>query len=94
MNPMISFVVPVYNVELYLEECLNSIVTQDYTNKELILVDDGSTDGSSDICEKFAEKYDYIKIIRRENSGAAFGCRHRADRSDRQDDEQSFSAAG
>lgn len=69
MNPMISFVVPVYNVELYLEECLNSIVTQDYANKELILVDDGSTDGSSDICEKFAEKYDYIKIIRQKNSG-------------------------
>ena len=50
---MISVIVPVYNVEEYLEECLESIKNQTYTNIEVILVNDGSTDGSREICERF-----------------------------------------
>ena len=50
---MISVIVPVYNAEEYLEECLESIKNQTYTNIEVILVNDGSTDGSREICERF-----------------------------------------
>ena len=50
---MISIIVPVYNVEEYLEECLESIQKQTYTDIEVILVNDGSTDGSKEICEKY-----------------------------------------
>ena len=50
---MISVIVPVYNAEEYLEECLESIKNQTYTNIEVILINDGSTDGSKEICEKY-----------------------------------------
>ena len=53
---MISVIVPVYNVEEYLEECLESIRHQTYTDIEVILVNDGSTDGSKEICERYCEK--------------------------------------
>lgn len=66
---LISVVVPVYNVVNYLEECLDSLIAQKYPNKEIIIVDDGSTDGSSRICDEFAEKYDCVKLIRQENAG-------------------------
>ena len=52
---MISVIVPVYNVEEYLEECLESIQNQTYTDIEVILVNDGSTDGSKEICERYCE---------------------------------------
>lgn len=52
---MISVIVPVYNVERYLEECLNSIQQQSYTDIEVILVNDGSTDHSKTICERYCE---------------------------------------
>ncbi len=67
--PLISVVVPVYNVEQYLEKCIDSILGQTYPNIELILVDDGSTDGSSEICDKYAFEHDNIKTIHRENGG-------------------------
>ena len=66
---LISIVVPVYNVVNYLEECLNSLLSQKYAHKEIIVVDDGSTDGSSRICDEYAEKYDCIQLIRQENAG-------------------------
>ena len=53
---MISIIVPVYNVENYLEECLDSIKNQTYTDIEVILVNDGSTDGSKKICERYCEQ--------------------------------------
>ena len=53
---MISIIVPVYNVESYLEECLESIKNQTYADIEVILVNDGSTDGSREICEQYCEK--------------------------------------
>ncbi|MGX7112127.1 glycosyltransferase family 2 protein [Gemella cuniculi] len=65
----ISVIVPVYNVEQYLEKCVNSIINQTYKNLEIILVDDGSTDSSGKICEKLAEKDARIRVIHKENGG-------------------------
>ena len=52
---MISIIIPVYNVKLYLDNCIQSVIQQSYTDFECILVDDGSTDGSSEICDQWAE---------------------------------------
>ena len=68
-NALITVVVPVYNVEAYLDRCLNSIVHQTYENLEIILVDDGSTDTSPQICEEWAEKDARIRVIRQDNAG-------------------------
>ena len=54
---MISVIVPVYNVETYLEECLDSIQNQTYTDFEVLLVNDGSTDGSKAICERYCKVF-------------------------------------
>lgn len=69
--PLISVIVPVYNVSGYLEECVRSIQGQSYENLEIILVDDGSTDGSGKICDELAEEDQRIRIIHQENMGAA-----------------------
>lgn len=65
----ITVIVPVYNVELYLRDCIDSIINQTYTNLEIILVNDGSTDTSLNICEEYASKNKNIKIINKENGG-------------------------
>ena len=65
----LSIIVPVYNVENYLEECLDSILAQTFTDYELILVDDGSTDQSGVICENYRNKSDVIKVIHKKNGG-------------------------
>lgn len=64
-----SVLVPVYNVEKYIEECIISVLNQTYKNFELILVDDGSTDKSGGICEKYAKLYDCIKLFHKPNAG-------------------------
>ena len=66
---MISVIVPVYNVEEYLEECLESIRKQTYQDIEVILVNDGSTDGSRQICERFCQNDSRFKLINQENKG-------------------------
>lgn len=66
---MISVIVPVYNVEKYLEECLDSIQNQIYTDIEVILVNDGSTDNSEVICEKYCEQDNRFKLINQKNQG-------------------------
>ena len=66
---MISIIIPVYNVYSYLEECIESICDQTYTDLEIILVDDGSTDNSGDICDKYEKKDSRIKVIHQENQG-------------------------
>lgn len=55
-NPKVSFIVPVYNVAEYIEECIKSIAEQQLRNIEIVLIDDGSTDASGKICDKFAQK--------------------------------------
>ena len=66
---MVSIIIPIYNVEEYLEECLNSAISQSYENLEIILVDDGSTDRSGIICDLFKQKDERIKIIHKQNGG-------------------------
>lgn len=68
-NPKVSIIIPVYNVEKYLEECVESILTQDYENKEIVLVNDGSTDSSPSLCDKFAEENECVKVVHKENCG-------------------------
>ena len=68
---MVSIVVPVFNVEKYLDECLKSILNQTYNNFELILINDGSTDKSGVICDEYRKKYNNIKVIHQENQGQA-----------------------
>lgn len=65
----LSIIVPVYQVKPYLERCLKSILSQTFTDYEVILVDDGSMDGSQDICDAYAEKYDSISVIHKQNGG-------------------------
>ena len=70
-NPLISVIIPVYNVEQYLDECLNSVINQTYTNLEIILIDDGSTDKSGKICDEFAKRDNRIKVIHQKNKGVS-----------------------
>ena len=70
-NPLFSIIVPIYNVERYLEQCIESVLAQDYQNYELILVDDGSPDNSIDICVKYAKQYSNIVFIHKINGGVS-----------------------
>ena len=69
-QPKVSIIVPVYNVEKYLERCVNSLKNQTLKDIEIILVDDSSTDNSPQICDKMAEKDPRIKVIHKANEGA------------------------
>lgn len=71
MNGVISVIVPVYNVAAYLPECAESILSQDYQNLEVILIDDGSTDDSGSICDAYAAKDPRVVVIHQKNGGAA-----------------------
>lgn len=69
IGPLISVIVPVYNVEPYLRQCIDSILNQSYICIEIILVDDGSPDNSGKICDQYAEIYSNIKVIHKKNGG-------------------------
>ena len=69
--PLISIVVPVYNIEEYLPRCVESILKQTYTNLELILVDDGSTDKSGEICDSYEKLDDRVRVHHKENGGSS-----------------------
>ena len=68
-NDLISIVVPIYNVERYLNECVESLLNQTYQNIEIILVDDGSSDNCGKMCDDYANKDERIKVIHKENGG-------------------------
>lgn len=69
MSALVSVIVPAYNVERFLPRCIESLLKQSYSNLEIIIVDDGSTDKTGDIAEGYAEKYDHIRCIHKENGG-------------------------
>ena len=70
-TPLASIIVPIYNVEAYLPPCVESIQGQTYSNLEMILVDDGSADGSGQLCDSFAEQDPRIRVIHQKNSGVS-----------------------
>ncbi len=71
MEPLLSVITPVYNVEAYLNRCVESILAQSYSHVELIVVDDGSTDGSGRLCDRWAAKDSRVRVIHKENGGVS-----------------------
>jgi glycosyltransferase involved in cell wall biosynthesis len=69
MEPLISIIVPIFNVEKYIDKCINSIINQTYRNLEIVLVNDGSEDNCGSICDEYAEIDSRIKVIHKENGG-------------------------
>lgn len=69
MRELVSVIVPVYNVEKYLRQCLDSLLEQTYKSIEVVMVDDGSKDSSGKICDEYAEKYENFYAIHKENAG-------------------------
>lgn len=69
--PVVSIIVPVYNAEQYLSGCISSILSQSYADFELLLVDDGSTDGGGAVCDAFAKKDNRVHVFHKENGGAS-----------------------
>lgn len=68
-NPLVSIIIPIYNVEQYLPQCIDSVLQQTYTNLEVLLINDGSPDNSDTICREYAEKDSRIKYYKRTNHG-------------------------
>lgn len=69
--PLITIIVPVYQVKEYIGECVESLLAQNYTNLEILLVNDGSTDGSGELCDEYARRDNRIRVLHQENQGAA-----------------------
>ena len=69
MEPLLSIIVPIYNVEQYVDKCIQSILNQTYQNLEIILVDDGATDRSGSIADSYAAKDKRVKVFHKENGG-------------------------
>ena len=70
-NPKITVIVPVYNTEKYLRRCVDSILAQTFTDFELLLIDDGSTDGSGAICDEYAKKDSRVRVFHKEIGGVS-----------------------
>lgn len=68
-SALVSVIVPIYNVALYLEGCIESIIKQSYSNLEIILVDDGSTDNCGQLCDRYAELDKRVSVIHKTNGG-------------------------
>ena len=68
-KPLVSVIIPVYNVQKYLEECVESVQTQSYANLKIVLVDDGSTDNSGELCDALAAKDTRICTLHKSNGG-------------------------
>ena len=69
--PLITVIVPVYNILDYLPRCVHSITAQTYSHLEIILVDDGSTDGTGELCDRLAEEDGRIRVFHKENGGSS-----------------------
>ena len=69
MEKLISIIVPIYNVGQYLDQCVQSLSSQTYQNLEILLIDDGATDNSPEICDRWAEKDARIRVIHKANGG-------------------------
>ena len=67
--PLVSIIVPVYNVERYIDKCINSILEQTYPHIELLLIDDGSPDKSGAICDRYAQKDNRVRVFHKQNAG-------------------------
>lgn len=76
MTPLISILIPAYNVEEFLAQCLESVVNQTHKNLQVIVVDDGSSDNTWAIAEKFRTKYDFVETYRQENQGVSIARKH------------------
>ena len=70
-QPKISIIVPVYNSEKYLGKCIDSVLSQSFCDFELLLIDDGSTDRSQQVCDGYAQKDNRVKVIRKRNGGVS-----------------------
>ena len=75
-KPLVSVIVPVYNVYPYLRDCVQSVQAQSYQNWELLLVDDGSTDGSGELCDELAVEDDRIRVFHKPNGGLSDARNH------------------
>lgn len=75
-NPFLSIIIPVYNTEYYLSYCLDSVLAQDFTDYEIILIDDGSTDDSSILCDRYAASHERIRCIHQANCGHTASRQH------------------
>ena len=80
MQPAVSIIVPVYNAETTLRHCVDSILSQEFTDFELLLVDDGSQDSSGSICEEYAGRDARVRVIHQENSGVSAARNNALDR--------------
>ena len=69
MSDKISIIVPIYNVKKYIQQCVESLINQTYKNLEIILIDDGSTDGCGELCDEFGKKDQRIHVIHKQNGG-------------------------
>lgn len=79
LNPLLSVIVPVYNVGQYLSECIDSILGQSYANIEVLLIDDGSNDGSAQLCDEYGLKDTRVRIIHQKNAGLGAARNHGLD---------------
>ena len=79
-NPLVSVIVPVYNVETYIYDCIESVLLQTYVNLELLLVDDGSKDKSGQICDQFSKRDCRVKVLHKKNGGASSARNYGIDR--------------
>lgn len=70
-KPKLSIIIPAYNTDKYVSECLDSIISQNATNYEIIIIDDGSTDKTPEICDKYAKNYNYVKVFHLQNTGVS-----------------------
>ena len=71
MEPLLSIIIPAFNIEQYISRCLDSLINQSYKNIEIIVVNDGSTDSTGDIIDSYVKKDNRIKVIHKNNEGVS-----------------------